>query len=404
MKTKTTKCAYIIISLFLLIFALVCKTSSQETSSSTSEILITDVTILETPPTEETITEEVANTVLTDIEVQNGGRFIRGIHLTYIMASVPKQQRAIIGMIKNTELNTVVIDIKEFDGKVCIPNVPLAVENKTSVLRSDNLVNFLKLLKEENIYSVARIVVFRDNLLPRLNPSMAVKNPDGTIWHDRANITWIDPYNEQAKEYIMQIAEKAADLGFDEIQFDYIRFPSDGDLSKTRYSNKQHTRTAASNVIVEFLKEANGRLKKKGVKISIDVFGLTTTASDDMGIGQKIVEMAQWVDYVSPMVYPSHYAAGAYGSADPNKEPYKIVYTAMRGAISRIPPEKLRPWLQDFTMRNYPYRKEQVRAQIQACYDNGIGSWLLWNSRCVYSASALKGPEFENIYEKRIRP
>jgi hypothetical protein len=122
-----------------------------------------------------------------------------------------------------------------------------------------------------------------------------------------------------------------------------------------------------------------------------------------MGIGQKIVEMAEYVDYVSPMVYPSHYNKGAYGIADPNKDPYKTVYKGMEGAIKRLPVEKMRPWLQDFTM-GYKYGKEQVRAQIQACYDNGIGDWLLWNARCVYTRDALKDNDAEMSFEQSDPP
>jgi hypothetical protein len=302
-------------------------------------------------------------------------------------------------------LNAVVIDVKEYEGRVYADNIPMVIANKTYSSMTNDMPEFLDTLRQGNMYSIARIVAFRDNMMPRINPSMAVKNPDGTLWRDRSGITWLDPYNEEVREYIIQIAERAADMGFDEIQFDYIRFPSDGDMTKTRYSNKNHTGKSASDALVSFLKEANVRLKKKGVKISIDVFGLTTTATanDGLGIGQRIVEMAQWVDFISPMVYPSHYSDGSYGIADPNKEPYRVVYTAMYGALKRIPAQKLRPWLQDFTMKGFPYRKEQVRAQIQATYDNGIGSWLLWNPRCVYTISALKGSGAENVYERRVR-
>jgi hypothetical protein len=378
----------------MFLFSLVNLTSSQEVSS--------DTVVLENPSNEKTIAGTVADTVLTEIEVKNNGKFIRGIHLTTLMASAVKQRAAILLLLQQTELNAVVIDIKEFDGQVCIKGAPMADSAKTSSNSIFKISEYLSALKAEGIYTIARLVVYRDNLMPRINPSLAVKNADGTIWRDYNGIAWLDPYNEEAQEYILQIAQQAADLGFDEIQFDYIRFPSDGNISKARYS-KPYSKKAALQVLVDFLEKANKRLKPQGVNISIDLFGLTTTATDDLGIGQKIVEMAQWVDYVSPMVYPSHYKGGTYGIEDPNKAPYETVYAAMKGAVKRIPPEKLRPWLQDFTMKGFPYRKEQVRAQIQACYDNDIGSWLLWNPRCVYTTLALKGNQDENVYEKRVR-
>ena len=421
MKAKVSKHISILLTFLMLIPILPYQANSQEKSTNTVEISTQtqnaadfdaasvdlgnsqDSIVLEIPSDDETISETVANTVLTDIEVQEGYKFIRGIHLTVWMASIYKHRQAILNLLRNTELNAIVLDLKEYDGAVHISGAKLIGEYQTYANTFPDIANFLVKIREQDGYSIARIVAFRDNVLPRKKPALGVKNPDGSLWRDRNGVTWLDPYNEEAQEYILQIAEKAADLGFDEIQFDYIRFPSDGDMSKTRYSNKQHTGKAASEAIVDFLRKANERLKKKGVKISIDVFGLTTTAVDDMGIGQKIVEMAEYVDYVSPMVYPSHYAPGSYGAADPNKEPYRIVYTAMNGALKRIPVEKLRPWLQDFTMRNYPYRRDQVLAQIQACYDNDIGSWLLWNPRCVYTTSALRGPKAERTYEKRVR-
>ncbi|MDR2772271.1 MAG: putative glycoside hydrolase [Elusimicrobiota bacterium] len=391
---------YVAVTLSL-IFMFFCTslTISQETSSSPAVQPINQPS-----QNDEIISEAIADTVLSEIEVQNKSseRFIRGIHLTTLMIAAPKQRRAISFLLKTTELNTIVVDIKETDGRVYITGAPSADANKTASNMLINLPTYLKDLKDEGVYTVARLVVYRDNMIPRIKPSLAVKNPDGTLWRDNNGITWLDPYNEDAQEYILQIAERAADLGFDEIQFDYIRFPSDGNISKARYS-KPHSKAAASKALVSFLQKANTRLKEKGVNISIDVFGLTTTATDDLGIGQRIGEMAEWVDYISPMVYPSHYRNGSYGIDFPNKEPYRIVYTAMKGALTKIPAEKLRPWLQDFTMQGYPYRKDQVRAQIQACYDNDIGSWLLWNPRCVYTVSALKDDQAENVYEKVSR-
>jgi hypothetical protein len=408
MQVKKSLC--VTVKFFVLMLFMVSVVIAQEISTEISTDVSEntpqeDVSILEVPSDQTTITETVANTVMTEIDVQDGNKFIRGIHLTIWMAAAPKQRRAVLELLKTTELNAVVIDIKEFEGKVYIDNIEAAKTNNTYAYMTNTLPQFLKQMKDADMYSIARIVVFRDNLMPRINPALAVKNPDGSLWRDRNGITWLDPYNEQARDYILQIAEKAAEMGFDEIQFDYIRFPSDGDISKARYSNKQHNGQSASDALVAFLQEANARLKDKGVKISIDVFGLTTTATskDGLGIGQRIIEMAKWVDFVSPMVYPSHYGEGSFGVQDPNKEPYKIVYTAMQGALKRIPAEKLRPWLQDFTMKAYPYRREQVRAQIQATYDNDIGSWLLWNPRCVYTISALKGQEHEAVYEKRVR-
>jgi hypothetical protein len=324
-------------------------------------------------------------------------RYIRGIHLSAWVSGSEKHRKLALELFDTTELNTAVIDIKEYGGEVYIKGVKEVDANKAYVAGIPDLEKYISLLKEKGIYTIARIVVFRDNNISRKIPSLAVTNPDGTIWTDRKGIAWLDPYNKESWDYNLKIAERAADIGFDEIQFDYIRFPSDGNTKNCRYS-KLHSATEASKALVGFLEEARRRLSPKGTKISIDVFGLTTTATDDMGIGQKIVGMTEQVDYVSPMTYPSHYAKQTYGIADPNKEPYKVVYNSIEGALRRIPEEKLRPWLQDFSL-GYKYGKNEVRAQMQACYDNKIGSWLLWNPRCIYTRDALKDKDNENTFQ-----
>jgi hypothetical protein len=364
-----------------------------------------NVKVLEQPQEEQTVSD-VAYDILTRVEPEKipERKYIRGIHLTAFISAVNKHRNALIELLDETELNAAVIDIKELEGQIYMDGVKTADANGTSFARAlPNLDKFLKQLKEKEIYTIARIVVFRDNLMPRKKTKWAVKKPDGSLWTDRKGITWLDPYNEEVWDYSIEIAQRAADLGFDEIQFDYIRFPSDGNISSCRYINKEHNKESAAQALVGFLKKANERLKAKDVKISIDVFGLTTTADDDMGIGQRIVEMAQYVDYVSPMVYPSHYNRGAYGIADPNKEPYKTVYKGIEGAIKRLPTQKMRPWLQDFSL-GFKYEAKQVRAQIQACYDNGVGDWLLWNARCVYTRDALKGGDAETSFEKSDPP
>ncbi len=314
-------------------------------------------------------------------------QYVRGIHLTSWVAGSTKGRAYCETLFKDTEINTAVIDIKEYEGEVYVPGFAMAQEYGTYVAAVPDLEKYLAQLKSEGIYTVARVVVFKDALLPKKKPKWAVKNPDGTIWKDHRGLTWMDPYNKDVWNYNISLAEKAVALGFDEIQFDYIRFPSDGNIKACRYS-VAHTTVTAPAALDGFLAAAHERLDKLGVKVGIDVFGLTTTVNNDMGIGQKIVQMAQRVDYVSPMVYPSHYNPGEYGIANPNANPYKIVYLGMEGAKKRIPVQKLRPYLQDFSLGVH-YGAKEVRAQIQACYDNGVGEWILWNPRCVYTKGGL---------------
>lgn len=321
---------------------------------------------------------------------------VKGIHLTSFVVGSQNRRAYFDGLLQDTELNAVVIDVKEIDGAIGIKGISGDLAFSKSV---PNPEEYIKHLKEKNIYTIARIVVFRDNTMPRKRPDLAVKTPEGGLWQDRKEITWLDPYNQKAKDYILDIAEKTADIGFDEIQFDYIRFPSDGNTKMCRYQVPRSTETAYLEII-DFLKQAKERLAPKGIKTSIDVFGLTTTETTDMGIGQKIVEMTEHVDYVSPMIYPSHYNKGEYGIPDPNKEPYRTVYIALQGAKKRLPVEKLRPWLQDFSMKGVKYGPKQIQEQIQACFDSGVETWMLWNAACKYTKNGLKAKSESNTYKK----
>ncbi len=321
---------------------------------------------------------------------------VKGMHLTVFAAASQFHKTRIDDLLDNTEMNAVVIDIKEIDGKISVKDVANGLSYSTEV---PSVLPYLKSVKNRGMYAIARIVVFRDNVMPRKRPDLAVKNPDGSIWQDKKQFTWLNPYKKEAVDYVIELAEKTADMGFDEIQFDYIRFPSDGNTKNCRYG-VEHSSTTASAAIVDFLKQAKKRLSSKGIKLSIDVFGLTTTEKTDMGIGQKIVEMTEHVDYVSPMIYPSHYNNGEYGIPNPNKEPYRTVYIALQGAKKRIPVEKLRPWLQDFSMKGVKYGPEEIKAQIQACYDCDIKTWLLWNAACKYTKAGLKSKKNQYSYTK----
>ncbi len=321
---------------------------------------------------------------------------VKGMHLTTRAAASSFHKTRINDLLDKTELNAVVIDIKEIDGEISVKNVAGGLSYTRNL---PSVESYLNDVKSKGFYAIARIVVFRDNVMPRKKPELAVKNPDGTLWEDYKHLTWLNPYKQGAVDYVLDLAEKTADMGFDEIQFDYIRFPSDGRTKDCRYG-VNHSSVTASAAIVDFLKQAKKRLAPKGIKISIDVFGLTTTVQGDMGIGQKIVEMTEHVDYVSPMIYPSHYANGEYGIPNPNKEPYRTVYIALQGAKKRLPVEKLRPWLQDFSMRGVKYGPAEVNAQIQACYDCGVKTWLLWNAACRYTKDGLKTKSDKDTYKK----
>ncbi len=314
---------------------------------------------------------------------------VKGIHLTS-WAAGSKQYRVILETIlSTTQVNAVVIAIKEYHGEVYI-RVKESQELKTYVNAIPDLPDFIKKLKEQNVYTIARVVVFKDDLLARRRPELSVKNKDGSIWTNNRNIAWVDPYRKEVWDYNLSIAEKAAEIGFDEIQFDYIRFPSDGKTAECQYS-VIHSTASANKALVDFLKTAKKRLQSKKIKISACLFGLTTTVAHDMGIGQNIETMAKYVDYICPMIYPSHYALGELGYKIPEKNPYEIIARSIIYAKERLKDDayKIRPYLQDFSL-NYPYKEREVRAQLKACRDNGVDTWLLWNPVSKYTLAAIK--------------
>jgi len=312
---------------------------------------------------------------------------VKGIYMTGNTVAYQERFNKLIELVKTTEINAVVIDVKDDDGLMTyaseLPEVEFTGANKKVRIKDINAV--MKVLKDNNIYAIARVVTFKDRKAGDKYANLSIKNTSGGIWRDRHGMSWLNPYNKESWDYIVDIAEEAAIKGFDEVQFDYVRFPTDGNTKIIDYG------TSAAG---------KDRLGKKGVVVSADVFGLVTTATDDMRIGQHLESIAKSVDVMCPMVYPSHYGKGSYGVAEPDFEPYKIVNRSMSVAKGRIDSIKdggskavLRPWLQDFTASYLPryqrYGPAEVRAQIKATYDAGVEEWLLWNAGNRFTAGAL---------------
>jgi hypothetical protein len=316
-------------------------------------------------------------------------RRVRGIHLTSWGAGSAKNRKELIRKISNSVINTVVIAVKETDGKVYIPGVEKAIKFGAYQGAITDPESMLKDFKGAGIYTVARIVVFKDKVVPRVRKDMAVKTPGGEPWRSRNGSTWLDPYNREVWDYTLDIAERCAKLGFEEIQFDYIRYPSEGNTSLCRYSKPNNRQTSIQN-LKNFLDYARKRLEPYKVKISADVFGLTTTVKDDMGIGQDINALASGADYVYPMMYPSHYAPGEYNLKNPNGSPFKVINRGLRDAMVKLGPDyaKLRPYLQDFSL-GWNYGPTEVRAQLMATRFNLLESWVLWNPANRYTWAAL---------------
>lgn len=323
---------------------------------------------------------------------------VRGIYMTGHTVSNKKKFDGLIKLIDETELNAVVIDVKSDEGMVLyktdLPDVQFSGANNNIIIEDIDAV--LKYLKEKNIYTIARVVTFKDNKAASKFPNLAVKTASGTVWRDKNGQAWLNPYNKEAWDYILDIAEEAAVKGFEEIQFDYVRFPTDGNLKLIDYGALKSKSKAEA--IGDFLRYSREVLSDMGAVTSADVFGLVTTAQNDMNIGQQLEYLSESVDVICPMVYPSHYGKGSYGVAEPDFEPYKIVNFSMKKAQERLDNNqnsiaKLRPWLQDFSAVYLPrykkYGPAEIRAQIKATNDAGVKEWILWNASNRYTEGGL---------------
>ncbi|MEK7388532.1 MAG: putative glycoside hydrolase [Elusimicrobiota bacterium] len=319
---------------------------------------------------------------------------LRGVHFTGWAAGSPRARKRFIAEMKAGGFNAVAVALKDYDGHVFVPNVPLAMKTKAFLNAIPDMPAMVRDFSKEGIYTIARIAIFKDNALARARPDLAVHFPDGRIWTNDQGIAWVDPYQKEVWEYVIEIASRAAGAGFNEIQYDFIRFPSDGKTRQCRYSREDHSPETAQAALREFLTLARERLKPLGVKLSICTFGLTTSVDNGMGIGQRLDQMADLADFVSPMMYPSHYGKGEYGLKNPNRHPYETIRQGVKDAISRLNgnPASLRPYLQDFSL-GVRYTPAHVRAQILAAEEQGVRGWILWNPQNRYSwSAATAGP------------
>jgi hypothetical protein len=320
---------------------------------------------------------------------------VKAIYMSACVASTPSIRDRVIHIANTTEVNSIVVDIKDFSGMISYTptNLRLLQEPDVRSCRIKNIRELIKLLHDNNIYTIGRIAVFQDPYFAELHPELAVKRAsDGKIWKDRKGITWLDAGSDEVWGYTASIARDAYLQGFDEINFDYIRFPSDGDM-KDIFFPVSGTSTK-SEVIKNFFAYLNNEMKTSGITTSADLFGMTTTASDDMNIGQILENALPYFDYISPMVYPSHYPPNFNGWANPNAHPYELIKYVMGSGAEKAykastTPLKLRPWLQDFSLGTPAYGKTEVEEQIQATYDSGLTSWMLWDPSNRYAGGAL---------------
>ncbi|MFA4999471.1 MAG: putative glycoside hydrolase [Parcubacteria group bacterium] len=338
----------------------------------------------------------VASAATENIKLSNPPEKINAVYATSWSAGSSSKIDYLLSLIKATKANALVIDIKDFSGRIAYATGDGELSTyEANPLRIKNVEALVNKLHSENVYAIARIVVFQDPVLALARPDLAIKDlKTGETWKDNKGLAWVDPASQEVWDYNAHLAKNAFAKGFDEVNFDYVRFPSDGSLDNMSFPFYDESK-AKQEVIKDFF----GFLREslEGEIISVDLFGLVTSASDDMGIGQHLEDAYGNFDFICPMVYPSHFASGFIGFKDPAAHPYEVVKYSGEEAVKRLtalagenkePLTKLRPWLQDFSL-GYTYGSEEVKLQIQAVEETSNAGWMLWDPRNNYTKTGF---------------
>lgn len=318
--------------------------------------------------------------------------YVRGIYVNGWVAGTPEKMDKLIKLVENSILNTMVIDIKDQVGYISYKSqVELAREIGANRYKIRDIKGLLSKLHNKGIYTIGRIVVFKDAFLAQKKLDLALRLKNTGTNEIIISDNWVDPSRKEVWEYNLELAREAIKLGFDEIQLDYIRYPA---LATSPWQVVMDNEKSKSQNIKEFATYIRKEISHLGVPLSIDVFGLTTSANNDLGIGQNFDELSNIVEIISPMVYPSHYANGSFGIAVPESEPYNVIYRSLDDARKKVGNRHnviIRPWLQDFSLQ-YQYSSKEVIDQIKATESLGIKEWLLWNSKSRYTEETFINP------------
>lgn len=380
-----------------------------------------DISMEETP--EETLNEEPSEEVEPEEELlyedTREAVKVKGIYL----ASKPLANEGFMSTfwdnMDNTELNAVVIDIKDDYGKITYSMQGVDMVDELGAVEAviEDMPGLMKKFKEHGIYTIARIVSMRDPYIGKVKPEWCLTNQDGSIYKDNSGYTWINPYKQEYWDYLLNIGKACALDGFNEIQFDYIRFCTDKGASDCVFDEEETKGRDKISIITEAVQYLTSELKKEGVFVSCDVFGtIIGSQIDSRAVGQDYAQLASIADYMCPMIYPSHYSAGNFGLDMPDKHPYDAILGALkrsRNALGRAYTDgerqaEVRPWLQAFTASwlgsgNYiSYDAAAVRQEIQAVYDAGYDEWILWSASVNYDYSGLLSPKEAEAESLRI--
>jgi hypothetical protein len=400
MKKKVVFKAVLLLSLVIFVCSssiVGCANSSANQNGNTSQ---NSPTVSSNNPSNTPIPTAQPSPTAPPVEHVAAPENLHALYLTGWTVGITSRLNHFIDLTKKSIINSFVVDIKDDDGYVGYKSSVPAVKQYKAWESKYNVDKVIKALHKNNIHVIGRIVCFKDPILSSKRPDLAIKNVNGGLWRDRNGLTWLNPYNEDSWPYLINIAKEAVKKGFDEIQFDYVRFANDGDKRLMYFGT---SKLKKYQVIDNFLAYAKKELS--GVTVSADVFGIICESpADTEGIGQYLEHVGKDIDYISPMAYPSHYAVGQIVNkvrfVKPDLKPYSVVYNTLKKAKARISKvngytAKIRPYLQDFTAswlgRGYyqQYGPQQVKEQIKAVNDAGLDQWIFWDANNHYDESAF---------------
>ncbi len=320
----------------------------------------------------------------------NDTAIVRALYVNRFAAMSSKKMRHLLAVADTTEINAFVIDIKDEFGLNYNSPTPSFAQNAGTMNKVRDLKALVDTVRAHGVLPIARLVVFKDSVTARVHPEWTIRQQDGSIWRDHKGLAWVNPYHRELWEYNIGVAEEVVRMGFGEVQFDYIRFPEPY-KSLPQQVFPDNKGQAKPEAIAEYLKTANARLDKLGVRTTADIFGLVTTVKGPLEVAQEWERLSPVTDVLLPMTYPSHYPRGSFGIKSPNADPYRTINIAISRARERdeklgvkSAPAHVRPWLQAFTLGAPAYGPEEIRQQKQAVYDAGYEGWVLWNPGSNY--------------------
>ncbi|OHE09393.1 MAG: GTP-binding protein [Sulfurimonas sp. RIFOXYD12_FULL_33_39] len=317
---------------------------------------------------------------------------VKALYLTFWGANLnSKTIKKILDIVDATEVNAIVVDVKNEYGSTsyktsCNEANSYGAAKKRTI---KDIKSFISLMKSKNIYTIARIVTFKDELQSSNNFVYAIKDKNKNLWKNHDEMGWVDPFDTRSHEYTASIAEDAANVGFDEINFDYIRFPAKAELTLAKESNEANRIKAIEN----FLSLVQKKLQKYPTFISVSTYGNICWETGDTGIGQKIESLAKYADYIAPMLYPSGFAKGSFNFEHPSEHPHAVIYRSIKNIENKIDSKRIRPWLQsfrDYAHKKREYKKFEIGEQIRATKDINTSGWMMWSPSSKYDINCFK--------------